>query len=342
MKFIDEVEIYAKAGDGGAGSSHFRREKYVPLGGPDGGDGGNGGSIIVRATSSKNTLLDFSYKKQWNAGKGEPGAKQLKSGSAGKDIILEVPVGTQIFKLSEEENTETPLLVVDLSADGMEHILAKGGLGGRGNVHFKSATNQAPDYAQPGRPGEEGRYLFSLKLLADVGLVGMPNAGKSTFISVVSAAKPRIADYPFTTLTPNLGVVKAKSGKTFTIADIPGLIPGASEGKGLGRDFLKHIERTGVILHLIDLSDKDNADQAMSVFRDIHGELEAFSKELSEKKTIIVLTKIDAITNENLIKECVELFESAGYTCFAVSSVSRKGLEQCIEFTASTLSTSAS
>lgn len=328
MKFIDEAIIHVQAGNGGPGAATFRREKYVPFGGPDGGNGGAGGSVILVADRNKHTLLDFKFKPRWAAGDGMKGQGSGKDGRGGEDLRMLVPPGTQIFR---EDNGE---LVVDLKEDGQEFVLAKGGRGGKGNTFFKSSTNQAPDYSQPGEEGETGTYLFSLKLVADVGLVGFPNAGKSTLISRISAAKPKIADYPFTTLEPNLGVVRAKGNRTFVVADIPGLIPGAHEGKGLGIQFLKHIERTGIIAHLIDPNQLDDSGEpipAMQCFEMINAELAAFSPELAEKAQLVVLTKADTISDLEAHEATRQQFIDQGHQCLCISSVSGAGLEELIE-----------
>jgi GTP-binding protein len=249
MKFVDYVKIHVKAGDGGRGCVSFRREKYVPRGGPDGGDGGRGGHIILKATKELNTLLDLKYQREYKAERGEHGKGSNKHGRNGEDKIIFVPVGT----LVKEAETET--VIADLDYDGKEVIVAKGGRGGLGNSHFATATRQAPKFAQPGEKGAEKQLILELKLLADVGFIGLPNAGKSTLISLISSAKPKIADYPFTTLVPNLGVVKLEDFRSFVVADIPGLIKGAHRGAGLGFQFLRHVERTSILLHLVDVSD---------------------------------------------------------------------------------------
>ncbi|MDZ4785660.1 MAG: GTPase ObgE [bacterium] len=327
MKFVDEATIDVKAGKGGAGSVHFRREKYVPEGGPDGGDGGAGGSVILIADSNIHTLLDFHFQPKWNGENGGRGGGSGKSGGAGEDLIIKLPLGTQIFKQPDNQ------LVIDLTTVGQEFILAKGGRGGKGNEFFKSSTNRAPRHAQPGEAGEEGTYLLSLKLVAEVGLVGFPNAGKSTLISRISAARPKIADYPFTTLTPNLGVAKSRSGRSFVVADIPGLIPGAHQGKGLGIQFLKHIERTKVLAHLIDPNQTDPDGELISPeksFDLINTELKNFSETLSAKKQIVVISKIDTI-NEKDIAKFTKKFKSKGFECFAISSVSGAGLDELLD-----------
>ena len=260
MQFIDEARISVKAGDGGNGCISFRHEKYIPKGGPDGGNGARGGSIIIRADRQLNTLLDFKYKHSYQAERGENGRGKDQEGKSGKDVVVKVPLGTLVRDALKKKN------IIDMVHDGDEVVIAQGGKGGRGNGEFATATNQAPRYAEPGTPGEERELILELKLLADVGLVGFPNAGKSTLISVVSAAKPKIADYPFTTLTPNLGLVRYSEGKSFVIADIPGLIEGAHEGKGLGIQFIRHIERTRVLLFLIE-SISEPLSQLISTFR---------------------------------------------------------------------------
>jgi GTP-binding protein len=333
MKFIDEAAIEVKAGRGGPGSRSFRREKFVPLGGPDGGNGGRGGSVILRADLNVHTLLDFKFQAVWEARSGETGSGSRKDGKAGEDVIIKLPVGTQVFAYNPDSK-EAGELVVDLDAPDREFVLAKGGRGGKGNSFFKTATNQAPEYAQPGEEGEAGSYLLSLKLVADVGLVGFPNAGKSTLISRISAARPKIADYPFTTLVPNLGVVQAKGGRSFVVADIPGLIPGASEGKGLGIRFLKHVERTKIIAHLLDLTQLTEAGEEArldGVFDTINGELTKFSEELASRRQIVVLTKADAVSSQERVAEYLDKFKQRGYEVLVISSVTGQGVNDFIE-----------
>jgi GTP-binding protein len=333
MKFIDEAAIEVKAGKGGAGSRSFRREKFVPLGGPDGGNGGRGGSVILKADQSVHTLLDFKFQAVWEARGGEPGSGARKDGRAGSDVVIKLPVGTQVFAYDPEKQ-EPGELVVDLDAPEREFILAKGGRGGKGNAFFKTSTNQAPEHAQPGEEGEGGTYLLSLKLVADVGLVGFPNAGKSTLISRISAARPKIADYPFTTLVPNLGVVRAKGGRSFVVADIPGLIPGASEGKGLGIRFLKHVERTKAIAHLLDLTqlnEDGNEADLEELFRCINNELRNFSEEVAQREQIVVLTKADAVSSEERVEHYRARFAEQGYEVAVISSVAGVGIEDLIE-----------
>ena len=290
MKFIDSATIHVKAGDGGVGCVSFRREKYVPKGGPDGGDGGKGGDIVIRANRQLNTLLDFRYKTNYKAARGEHGLGSNKTGRSAEDVILEVPTGTVIRDMN------TNAVAGDLIDDRQELIIAKGGRGGRGNNAFATSTNQAPRDYELGTPGEERDIELELKLLADVGLVGFPNAGKSTLISVISAAKPKIADYPFTTLVPNLGIVRIDAGKSFVVADIPGLIEGAHLGKGLGIQFLKHIERTKVLVFLVESTSKD----PVSEYKVLLNELKSFNKDLARKPKIIALSKTDIIDQKTI------------------------------------------
>ncbi|HXX81085.1 MAG TPA: GTPase ObgE, partial [Thermodesulfovibrionales bacterium] len=286
MQFVDYVKIMVKAGDGGRGCVSFRREKYVPRGGPNGGDGGRGGHIILRADHELNTLLDLRYQRHYRAKRGQHGMGKDMHGRDGDDLIIPVPVGTVV------KDEETGEILGDLDADEKEFIAAKGGKGGLGNAHFATPTRQAPTFAQPGQEGEEKTLIIELKLLADVGLIGLPNAGKSTLISVISAAKPKIADYPFTTLAPNLGVVKLENFRSFVIADIPGLIEGAHKGAGLGFQFLRHVERTSLLLHLIDISKMSSGDPVDNLTT-INRELEFHSGTLMKKPQIVVATKLD-------------------------------------------------
>jgi len=288
--FIDFVSIEIAAGKGGDGAVAFRREKFVPKGGPSGGNGGDGGSVYIYADHNLHTLLDFRYKKKYQAENGVPGGNSLKDGRKGEDLVIKVPVGTII------KDADTGEVIFDIDTPGETYLIAKGGRGGKGNSNFATPVNRAPRYAEPGKPGQGYNVELELKLLADVGLVGFPNAGKSTFISVVSEAKPKIANYPFTTLEPNLGIVRVGDYDSFTVADIPGIIEGASEGKGLGIQFLKHIERTGILLFLIDISSENyDAD-----FATLNGELKKFSKELAKKKKIVALSKADIISEEEI------------------------------------------
>ena len=315
MHFLDEAKIYLKAGDGGAGAVSFRREKFIPMGGPDGGNGGRGGSIIVRAVGSLNTLIDFRYQQHFKARIGMHGTGRQCSGESGEDIVLQVPVGTQIF----EEDGET--LIADLTRVDEKVVLAKGGLGGQGNMNFKSSTNQAPRYAQPGTEGEERWVWLRMKLICDAGLLGLPNAGKSTFLAATSRAKPKIADYPFTTLKPQLGVVYVDD-REFVLADIPGLIEGAHEGAGLGTRFLKHIERCRVLLHLIDGTQEDVA----GAYRTIRHELESYSELLAEKPEIVVLNKIDALTPDEITERRAALAAVTGGDVYTISGATKTNI----------------
>jgi len=320
--FVDEAKIYVKAGDGGKGCVSFRREKFVPKGGPDGGDGGDGGSVIFMADSSKDTLLDFAGKHHWRAPNGGMGLGKKCAGQDGEDLIIRVPCGTLIY------DADHNILLADLDEPGRQVMVAKGGRGGRGNVHFKSPTNQAPRFAEPGGIGQERNIRLELKLIADVGLVGKPNAGKSTLLRAVSAARPKVADYPFTTLDPQLGIVELDTERRMVFADIPGLIEGAHAGAGLGHDFLKHIERTRLILHLLDLFPTDGSDPADNYHR-IRKELEAFSPLLAEKEEIIVANKIDLATDEEALVNLRE--KLTGREIFAISGASHRGLPALLE-----------
>ncbi|MCB0333665.1 MAG: GTPase ObgE [Bdellovibrionales bacterium] len=333
MKFIDQVTIRVFAGNGGPGSKHFRREKFVPYGGPDGGNGGNGGSVIFEADENKHTLLDFKFHPEWKAEHGKPGGKSLSDGPSGGDLIIPVPVGTEILDSASEE------LLADLTRQKQRFIAAHGGKGGKGNAFFKSATNQAPEYVQPGLPGESGEFILSLKLLADVGLVGLPNAGKSTLISRISAAKPKIADYPFTTITPNLGVVQGKGKTSFVVADVPGLIPGAHEGKGLGTHFLKHLERTKLLVHLVDVLPPAYQDEVpnndwnpLDDVLTINQELELFSPTLAKAPQLIVFSKIDSLPDKSVLENYKQKAGEIGYDSLAISSATNEGIEQLIDY----------
>ncbi len=312
--FVDYVKIYCRSGDGGTGSVHFRREKFIAKGGPDGGDGGKGGDIILRGNSQMWTLLHLRYTRHLRAGHGERGSKQRSSGVQGKDIIIEVPLGT-IAK-----NPETDEIITEVTENGQQIVLLPGGRGGLGNDHFKTSTNQAPQYAQPGEEGSEINVIFELKILADVGLVGFPNAGKSTLLSVVSAAKPEIADYPFTTLRPNLGIVAYRDQKSFVMADIPGIIEGASEGKGLGLRFLRHIERNSILLFLVS-ADSDDINREYDV---LLNELNKYNPELLDKNRILAISKSDLLDDE-LIDEIKTTLPKEVETIF-ISSVANIGI----------------
>jgi GTP-binding protein len=320
--FVDEAQIHVKAGDGGHGCVSFRREKYIPKGGPDGGDGGDGGSIILEAAADKDTLLDFAGKHHWKAKRGEGGMGKKMAGVSGEDLVIKVPLGTMVF------DADQALMLADLDTAGKRVVVAKGGRGGRGNWHFKSPTNQAPRYAEPGTEGQERNLRLELRLIADVGLVGMPNAGKSTLLRAVSAARPKVADYPFTTLDPQLGIVELDNDRRIVVADIPGLIEGAQHGAGLGHNFLRHIERTKVIVHLLDLFPMDGSDPAEN-YRTIRRELEAFSPALAKKRELVAANKMDlAIDDEALDKLRRELTDKE---LFPISGVSRQGLEPLLE-----------
>ncbi len=316
MKFLDRAKIYIASGKGGPGCLSFRREKYVEFGGPNGGDGGRGGHVFAEAVENLNTLIDFRYQQHYKAKPGRPGEGSNCTGADGGDLIVKVPVGTQIFEQDEET------LIADLDEAGERVLLAKGGNGGWGNARFKSSTNQAPRKANPGQPAEERTVWLRLKLIADFGLVGLPNAGKSTFLAAVSAAKPKIADYPFTTLHPNLGVVRVDEGESFVIADIPGLIEGAHEGAGIGDRFLGHIERCAAMVHLVD----GTQDDVAAAYRTVRGELAAYGGGLDEKTEIVCLNKIDALSEEEIEERLAALTDAAGAPARALSGVAGMGL----------------
>lgn len=320
MKFLDQCKIYIRSGNGGGGAVSFRREKYIEYGGPDGGDGGRGGDIWIEAVDGLNTLIDYRYQQHFKAETGTHGMGRQRHGAAGGDITLKVPVGTQVL----EEDKET--LIADLDTAGMVVRLCKGGNGGWGNLHFKGPINQAPKYANPGQEGEERWLWLRLKLIADVGLVGLPNAGKSTFLAAATAAKPKIADYPFTTLTPNLGVVDLSTSERFVLADIPGLIEGASEGAGLGTRFLGHVERSAVLIHLVDAT-QDNIGEAWTTIR---GELEAYGEDLGDKSEILALNKVDALDADTIAEKLAELEAVAGVRPRLVSGVSGQGVKDLL------------
>ncbi|RUS63131.1 GTPase ObgE [Pseudorhodobacter sp. E13] len=315
MKFLDLCKVYIRSGGGGSGCVSFRREKFIEFGGPDGGDGGKGGSVWAEAVEGLNTLIDFRYQQHFFAKSGQPGMGSQRTGKTGDDIVLKVPVGTEI--LDEDEET----VIADLTTVGQRVLLAKGGNGGWGNLQFKSSTNRAPSRANSGQEGVERTIWLRLKLIADAGLVGLPNAGKSTFLASVSNARPKIADYPFTTLVPNLGVVGI-DGHEFVMADIPGLIEGASEGAGLGTQFLAHVERCAVLLHLVDGTSETVAED----YQTIVTELEAYAEELGDKPRITALTKIDALDPETLEERFAELASVVDGEVFAISGVSNQGM----------------
>lgn len=324
MKFIDEAKIEVFAGDGGDGCRSFRREKYVPRGGPNGGDGGRGGHVIARADEGLATLLDVSSRHHVRASRGEHGRGKEQYGANGKDVLVRLPVGTVV------RDRDTGEVITDLTKHGMEVVIARGGYGGRGNKHFRSATNQTPEHCEPGRPGQQRIVQLELKLLADVGLIGLPNAGKSTLIASISKARPKIADYPFTTTVPNLGVVQLGITRSFTVADIPGLIEGAHTGVGLGHQFLRHIERTRVLLHLIDVTDPTHPDPVAS-YHTIRTELAAYDGELAKRPEIVVFTKQDlpeAVARATAVKN---EFVRLGREVFTLSAATHTGLEQLLE-----------
>jgi GTP-binding protein len=319
MQFLDQAKVYVRAGDGGNGCVSFRREKFVEFGGPNGGDGGKGGDVIVECVANLNTLLDFRYQQHFKAKKGGNGMGQNRTGAGGADVVLKVPPGTQIF----DEDGET--LIADLTEPGERIVLLKGGNGGFGNAKFKSSTNQAPRHANPGQKGEEMYIWLRLKLIGDAGIIGLPNAGKSTFLASVSAAKPKIADYPFTTLHPNLGVVRIDEFD-FVLADIPGLIEGAHEGAGIGDRFLGHVERTAVLLHLVDAT----LDDPVEAYEIIRGEVEAYGAGLDEKPEILALSKADAVPEGELKKKARALKKAAGVEPLIVSAATGEGVPEVL------------
>ena len=322
--FTDYTKIIIKSGDGGNGAATFRREKSVAAGGPDGGDGGNGGNIYFQVDKDKNTLIDFRYNKKFKAKNGENGSGSHCNGKYGEDLYIKVPIGTVV------KDVETGKVIADLSEPGQTELILKGGRGGRGNSHFATSTRQAPRFSEDGEKGEEKEIILELKLLADVGLLGFPNVGKSTFLSIVTDAKPKIANYHFTTLEPNLGVVKTKDGSGFVIADIPGIIEGASEGVGLGIQFLRHVERTRLLLHFLDVSGQEGRDPVEDFYA-INKELEKYSEKLSKRKQIIVANKMDAMQDEELIKKVEELAKKEGLELYKISAATKMGVEELID-----------
>src|ERR1700754_3861490 len=319
MKFLDEAKVYIKSGDGGNGCISFRREKFIEFGGPNGGDGGHGGDVIVTAVNGLNTLIDYRYQQHFTAQNGRPGMGKDRHGANGANIVMKVPAGTQIY----EEDGET--LLADLAKVGETVVVAKGGNGGFGNAYFKSSTNRAPRHANPGLPGEERTIRLRLKLIADAGIIGLPNAGKSTFLATVSAAKPKIADYPFTTLHPQLGVVRIDN-REFVLADIPGLIEGAHEGAGLGDRFLGHVERCRVLLHLVDAT----CEHAGKAYKTVRTELEAYEGQLADKLEIVALNKIDAVDPDDLKKQKDRLKRAAKKTPLLISGVTGEGVKEAL------------
>jgi GTP-binding protein len=319
MKFLDEAKVYIASGAGGNGCVSFRREKFIEFGGPNGGDGGKGGNVVVEAVTGLNTLIDYRYQQHFKAQRGGNGMGKDRAGANGKDVVLKVPVGTQVY----EEDGET--MLADLTEVGQRVTIAKGGNGGFGNAHFKSSTNRAPRHANPGQPGEEHTIRLRLKLIADAGLVGLPNAGKSTFLAAVSAAKPKIADYPFTTLHPQLGVVEA-DGREFVLADLPGLIEGAHEGTGLGDRFLGHTERCRVLLHLID----GTGDDAGEAYKIVRAELEAYGHGLIDKPEIVALSKSDALTKDAIKTQAGRLKKACKKTPLVLSAQSGDSVQEAL------------
>lgn len=317
--FVDYVKVFAQSGNGGKGSVHLHREKYITKGGPDGGDGGRGGHVIVRGDKNLWTLVGFKFKKHFKAGHGEHGAKSRSTGADGEDVYMDVPMGTVV------RNTESNEILFEITEHGEERILLEGGMGGRGNWHFKTSTNQTPRYAQPGIPGQETQVTLELKVLADVGLVGFPNAGKSTLLSVITSAKPKIADYEFTTLKPNLGIVQYRDFQSFVMADIPGIIEGAAEGKGLGHYFLRHIERNATLLFLIPVDSKDISKE----YEILLDELRRYNPELLDKERLIALSKCDMLDEELIAEMHSELEkEFHGVEFMFISSVAQTGITQ--------------
>lgn len=323
--FIDKARIFVKSGNGGNGAVSFRREKYVPAGGPDGGDGGNGASVIFEVDLGLRTLMDFKYQRKYVAEHGEDGSKKRKAGRNGEDLILKVPPGTII------RDEATGLVIADLKEEGDRAVVAKGGRGGKGNQHFANAVRQAPAFARSGSDGVEKWVVLELKMIADVGLLGFPNVGKSTFLSVVTKAKPKIANYHFTTLTPNLGVVQTKFGDSFVLADIPGLIEGAAEGVGLGHDFLRHVERTKVLIHIVDISGLEGRD-ALEDFDKINDELKLYNEKLATRPQVVVANKMDILEDESIFEEFKNELEGRGYKVFKMSAATRQGVDDVIAY----------
>jgi GTP-binding protein len=324
MKFVDEVRTRVVAGNGGQGCVSFRREKYVPKGGPDGGDGGKGGDVVLEVSERKRTLLDFRYRHEFKASSGEHGKGNNRHGKSGRDLILEVAPGTLV------KDPVTGEILADLVEPGQRWVAAKGGLGGKGNAHFVTSTRQIPRFAQPGEKGEEKDLLLELKLLADVGLVGLPNAGKSTLIAAVSAARPKVADYPFTTLVPNLGVVQYEDAAPFVMADIPGLISGAHQGVGLGIRFLRHIERTRILVHLIDVHAVP-LDNPLQPYRLIENELLSYSREMQNKHRVIALNKTDLIPDSEQVEQIARTYRAMGQPVVLLSALRGSGIRELLQ-----------
>ncbi len=324
MKFIDEAKILVRAGDGGNGCMSFRREKYIPFGGPDGGDGGDGGSVYMVATTDTNTLADFRFKRKFIAEQGRKGMPANCTGRSGEDLIVEVPVGTTVMDIDTQE------IICDLVTPDEKVLVAQGGFHGLGNTRYKSSTNRAPRKTSPGSPGEQRDLKLELKLLADVGLLGMPNAGKSTLIRSVSAAKPKVADYPFTTLHPSLGVVRVEDHKSFVIADIPGLIEGAAEGAGLGIQFLRHLSRTGLLLHIVDVLPYEGVGDPVDDAKKIQAELEKFSDELAQRERWLVLNKVDLVPEDERNEICDDIVQRLDWKgpVYAISAMNKMGTQE--------------
>ena len=324
VKFIDEVTLFASSGHGGAGCVAFRHEKFIEFGGPSGGDGGKGGDVIFEAVSGMSTLLELRHRPHQKAQKGHNGMGKNRHGAGGEDLLIKVPVGTVIT------DAETGDVLADMTEAGQRIVLLKGGRGGQGNARFATSTNKAPKFAQPGEEGEERKLRLELKLMADVGLLGLPNAGKSSLISKVSAARPKIADYPFTTMVPSLGVVEYKNYRSFVMADIPGIIEGASSGAGLGHRFLKHLERSGILLHLVDISWMPERDP-LAEYEAVNRELALFSKELADKEQAVVITKIDLPQTREKLAEITAWFRERGVPVFPISSATGEGIEALLD-----------
>lgn len=331
MRFIDYAKIYVKAGDGGRGCVSFRREKYVPKGGPDGGDGGKGGDVVIKASNNLHTLLDFRYKRIYKAKRGEHGKGSNKKGQDAEDLIIPVPIGTIV------KDADTDEFIADLTVNNQSVVVAKGGRGGLGNANFATPTRQTPRFALPEEKGQDRNLILELKLLADVGLVGLPNAGKSTLISKISTAKPKIADYPFTTLVPNLGVVKLDNFRSFVVADIPGLIEGAHRGIGLGTEFLRHIERTKILVHLVDIGDIPSSDPVKDL-EDIRNELIIYNPLLGQKRFCVVGTKMDIAVRGDRLRRLKDYCRKRGIDFFAISSATGIGISELINYISKVLS----
>lgn len=330
--FIDRAKIYVKAGDGGNGMVSFHREKYIAAGGPDGGDGGKGGDVIFQVDEGLNTLIDFRFKKHFKAEPGQDGGPSNCSGKNGQDMVIKVPLGTVI------KDEETDMIISDLVKPDQTYVIAKGGRGGKGNQHFATPTRQVPNFAKSGNPGEERNLILEMKMIADVGLLGFPNVGKSTILSMVSAAKPKIANYHFTTLVPNLGVVQIEQGKSFVIADIPGLIEGAHQGVGLGHEFLRHVERTKLLVHVVDVSGIEGRD-AVEDFDTINAELEKYNRVLASRPQVVAANKMDIPGSEENYLHFKEELEKRGYRVFGISAATNKGLKELMYHVSDTLAT---